>query len=75
MNMTDKIINEKDTIEETQSFKPVQDIPMNNINTIQQGWQCPVCGRILAPFVTECPCSTLKAISKDYMPKNNINLT
>lgn len=22
----------------------------------QQGWQCPVCGRVLAPFITECPC-------------------
>ena len=22
----------------------------------QQGWQCPVCKRVLAPFVTECPC-------------------
>lgn len=22
----------------------------------QQGWQCPVCKRILAPFITECPC-------------------
>ena len=22
----------------------------------QQGWQCPVCKRILAPFVPECPC-------------------
>ena len=73
--MTDKIINKENTIEETQSFKPVQDIPMNNVNIVQQGWQCPVCGRILAPFVTECPCSTLKTISKDYMPKNNINFT
>lgn len=23
----------------------------------QQGWQCPVCKRVLAPFVPECPCS------------------
>lgn len=22
----------------------------------QQGWQCPVCKRILAPFISECPC-------------------
>lgn len=22
----------------------------------QQGWQCPICKRVLAPFVTECPC-------------------
>lgn len=20
------------------------------------GWQCPICGRVLAPFMTECPC-------------------
>lgn len=23
---------------------------------VQQGWQCPLCKRILAPFITECPC-------------------
>lgn len=22
----------------------------------QQGWQCPICKRVLAPFVMECPC-------------------
>lgn len=22
----------------------------------QQGWQCPICKRVLAPFVPECPC-------------------
>lgn len=22
----------------------------------QQGWQCPVCGRVFAPWVWECPC-------------------
>lgn len=21
-----------------------------------QGWQCPICKRVLAPFMTECPC-------------------
>ena len=21
-----------------------------------QGWQCPVCKRILSPWTTECPC-------------------
>lgn len=21
-----------------------------------QGWQCPICKKILAPFVPECPC-------------------
>lgn len=23
---------------------------------IQQGWQCPICGRILSPWTWECPC-------------------
>ncbi len=23
----------------------------------QQGWQCPICKRVLAPFVPECPCN------------------
>lgn len=23
----------------------------------QQGWQCPICKRVLAPFITECPCN------------------
>lgn len=78
--MTDKMMNQEDIVETTQIFKPVQDIPINNINTIQQGWQCPVCGAILAPFVTECPCKgkglvedTIK--NTEYLPKNNINLT
>lgn len=21
-----------------------------------QGWQCPICKRVLAPFMPECPC-------------------
>lgn len=25
-------------------------------NFAPQGWQCPVCKRVLAPFVQECPC-------------------
>jgi hypothetical protein len=24
----------------------------------QQAWQCPRCGRVNAPWVSECPCST-----------------
>jgi len=32
----------------------------DNINFMQlgamQGWQCPICKRVLAPFVQECPC-------------------
>lgn len=23
---------------------------------VMQGWQCPICKRVLAPFVQECPC-------------------
>lgn len=23
---------------------------------VQQGWQCPICGRILSPWTWECPC-------------------
>lgn len=76
--MTDKITNQEDVVETTQTFKPVKDIPMNNF-AIQQGWQCPVCGSILAPFVTECPCKgrglVEENISASYVPKNNINLT
>lgn len=22
----------------------------------QQGWQCPICKRVLSPWTTECPC-------------------
>lgn len=32
---------------------------------IQQGWQCPLCKRIYAPFVTEC----------FYCPRSNITYT
>lgn len=24
-------------------------------NFVQQGWQCPICKKVLAPFMTECP--------------------
>ena len=83
--MTDKMTNQEDIVETTQTFKPVQDIPMNNF-TIQeivsqgwQGWQCPICKSILAPFVTECPCKgrgvVQETTSPTYVPKNNINLT
>lgn len=29
---------------------------MYNANGLIQGWQCPVCGRVLSPFTSECPC-------------------
>ena len=25
-------------------------------NFVQQGWQCPICKRILAPYIIECIC-------------------
>ena len=80
--MSDKITNQEDVVEETQTFKPVQDIPMNNFTiqeVVSQGWQCPICKSILAPFVTECPCKgrglVQETTSTNYVPKNNINLT
>ena len=76
--MVDKIIDQEDVVKTTQTAKPVQNIHINNF-TVQQGWQCPVCGSILAPFVTECPCKgrglVQENISASYVPKNNINLT
>ena len=32
------------------------DMNYMNTNFAQQGWQCPICKRVLAPFVPECPC-------------------
>ena len=41
-------------------FNEIMSNEKNNFNFMQteamQGWQCPVCKRILAPFVQECPC-------------------
>ena len=35
-------------------------VDSDNYNFMQvgamQGWQCPICKRVLAPFVQECPC-------------------
>ena len=37
-----------------------QTVYSDNYNFMQvgamQGWQCPICKRVLAPFVQECPC-------------------
>ena len=44
---------------------PISKAENNNSNTnsynfmqvgAMQGWQCPICKRVLAPFVQECPC-------------------
>lgn len=35
----------------------------------QQGWQCPMCKKILAPFVQECTCqmqNTITTVSTTY---------
>lgn len=28
---------------------------INSPNFVQQGWQCPICHKILAPYMTYCP--------------------
>lgn len=39
---------------ETTGGKPIN-YTVNYGNFIQQGWQCPICKKILAPFMTYCP--------------------
>ena len=54
----------------------------DNYNFMQvgamQGWQCPICKRVLAPFVQECPCkgegiSTTTVASIDLKGEENDN--
>lgn len=26
------------------------------VQKVQKGWQCPICKRILSPYMYECPC-------------------
>ena len=36
---------------------PSQNYNMNFMQVgTQQGWQCPICKRILSPWIPECPC-------------------
>ena len=35
----------------------------------QYGWICPVCGKGLAPWVSECPCSNAKNSTVDDISK------
>lgn len=37
--------------------EPSQNYNMNFMQLgAQQGWQCPVCKRVLSPWTPECPC-------------------
>lgn len=53
----------------------------DNYNFMQmgamQGWQCPICKRVLAPFVQECPCkgqgiATMTVATTDLKGADNI---
>lgn len=35
---------------------------------MNQGWQCPVCGRVNAPQVLECPCQTAERVQETRPP-------
>ena len=41
---------------------------MNDLNQANQGWVCPKCGRALAPWMSECPCNTMKTMGSSGMP-------
>lgn len=36
-------------------IKKLEDIPSQN-NSLKEGWICPRCGRVLAPWKSECRC-------------------
>ena len=46
------------------------------MNTLmQEGWRCPVCGNVNAPWVASCPCGGrdnyhFTSTGTDYKPKN-----
>lgn len=44
---------------------------MNDSNYVIPGWQCPICKRILSPYVSICPCS----ISSGTNSTNTTNTT
>ena len=35
---------------------------------MQEGWVCPKCGRVNAPFVDHCPCSSIDNIKVNPIP-------
>ena len=40
---------------------------------MSEGWICPICGRALAPWVSECPCYLTKTVtSNSFMVNGNI---
>lgn len=53
---------------------------LNEYNMLtQQGWQCPICGRVLAPWVYECPCGgqgirTYTSNKTDILFPNNVQI-
>lgn len=44
------------TPEQSKTNKQANTQRLVQVNFAQQGWQCPICKRVLAPFVIECPC-------------------
>lgn len=39
---------------QTTGGKPIN-YTVNYGSFVQQGWQCPICKKVLAPFMTYCP--------------------
>lgn len=35
---------------------------------VPEGWHCPVCGKVNAPWVSQCPCSGYHTTSVDPKP-------
>lgn len=49
---------------------------MNRYDNCQYGWICPKCGKVLAPWVSECKCNELSYnTNTDTNRNNNIDLS